>query len=119
MSSAIHILLKLVIAADQEPAWRSLMTEMVSSTETEPCTVLYEWYADAARGTWHIHERYADRDACDTHVDGFIARFGERFLGLTESVDVTVYGDPSAKVREILAGLRPTYFELMGGFARN
>ncbi len=56
MNSAIQILLKLVVAADQEAAWRSLMTEMISSTETEPCTVLYEWYADAARGTWHIHD---------------------------------------------------------------
>lgn len=118
MSTAIHILLQLTIDEPNRDAWRALMTDMVAATASEAGTVVYQWYADAEGGTWHIHERYADRDACDRHVDGFIVHFGERFLGLAAAVDVIVYGNPSTKVRDILAGLQPRYFDLVGGFER-
>lgn len=116
--SAIHLLLTVEIAPENAVTWRELMTEMVASTESEPGTTIYEWYYSADEGTCCIHERYRDSAACDEHVANFIANFGARFLGSAKSVAVVVHGDPSATVRETIAGLEPVYLELAAGFAR-
>lgn len=118
MSGAIHIVLVVTIASSDHSAWSQLMQEMVDATRSEPGTVIYQWYVSEKDSVCHIQERYADQAACDAHVDGFIANFGERFLTLATAVEVTVYGDPSARVREVLSGLTPRYFALTAGFDR-
>jgi quinol monooxygenase YgiN len=116
--SAIHLVLTVEIAPENIAAWRELMTEMVAATEREAGTTIYEWYYSSDGRTCCIHERYRDSAACDEHVANFIANFGARFLGSATSVAVAVHGDPSATVRETIAGLEPVYLELAAGFAR-
>lgn len=118
MIGAIQFFLKLTITSERRDAWQALMHEMVAATDKEPGTLIYEWYFDDAAETCYIHERYADRMACDEHIDGFVANFGERFLSLASNIKLSVCGDPSEKVREVLAGLEPSYFALAAGFDR-
>ena len=41
-----------------------------------------------------------------------------RFLAAVEPTRFTVYGDPSADVREALAGFGAAHYSQIGGFAR-
>ena len=116
--SHIHLVLTVEIVPENGAAWRELMTEMIAATAEEPGTTIYEWYFSADGRTCCIHERYRDSTACDEHVANFIAKFGSRFLGSAASVGVAVHGDPSAMVRETIAGLDPVYFDHAAGFAR-
>ena len=118
MTGAIQFLIKLSVSADKRDAWKTLMHEMLAATEKEPGTLVYEWYVDDATGRFQLHERYADRAACENHIDNFVTNFAERFLGIASDIEFTVCGDPSEKVREVLAGLAPSYFALTAGFAR-
>jgi hypothetical protein len=94
------------------------MEEMVEGTSTEPPTLNYEWYIGEDDGVVHIFEKYADSDAMIAHVNGFLEKWAGRFLACVDVTRFTVYGNPSAAARELLAGFGPTYLGPWGGFAR-
>lgn len=89
---------------------RALMQEMTVATRTnEPGCLLYDWFiAEDGRGC-HILESYADEAALMIHVDGFNRTYARRLFGIIKPRSLTVYGAPSAAVREALAPLRPVY----------
>ena len=53
-----------------------------------------------------------------THLATFGERFAARFEQVLEPVRTTVYGSPSAAVKDALSDLNPTYMELVAGFNR-
>ena len=66
----------------------------------------------------HRFEKYADSVAMIAHVSGFLEKWASRFLGCVDVTRFTVYGDPSAAARDLIAGFGPAYLGPWGGFAR-
>jgi quinol monooxygenase YgiN len=118
MEGQVSWMLEANVKPGQLDALKELMQEMVDGTSTEPETLNYEWYLSDDDGTLHLYEKYADSDAMIAHVNGFLAKWAERFTACLDVARFTVYGDPSGPARERLAGFRPTYLGPLGGFAR-
>jgi quinol monooxygenase YgiN len=97
---------------------RTLMQEMVESTEAEPGVMTYEWYLDADNKTLHIFERYADSGAVAAHQEQFNSRFAERFMDVLEMKGMMVYGNPSEPLRAGLEAAGANFMDTLGGFRR-
>ncbi len=119
MSSNISWLLALKVKEGQLENLKKLMSEMVDFVnQNEPDTLNYEWYLSDNEDTLHIYERYNDSAAVMTHLKGFGENFAERFMGCLDATGFTVYGNPSADVKEALAAFGPVYMSQANGFAR-
>ena len=118
MEKHVSWIVELSVKDGEHDRFEELMREMVAGTSEEPETLAYEWYVSAARDTVHIFEKYADSESMSTHVEGFLRKWAERFTGCVEVTRFTVYGDPSPRARELLAGFGPTYLSPWGGFSR-
>lgn len=118
MQGQVSWVLETTVKPGQFDTFKALMEEMVEGTSTEPQTLGYEWYLGDDGSTVHIYEKYADSDAMVDHVNGFLEKWAERFMACIDVVRFTVYGEPSAAARELLAGFGPTYLGSWGGFAR-
>jgi quinol monooxygenase YgiN len=102
-----------------EQAFRALVKEMVEATKAdEPGALAYEWSISADGSQCHLYERYVDSEATMTHLGNFGAKYAERFLAVLAPVTFTIYGSPSAAVKEALAGFNPTYLQPAAGFSR-
>jgi quinol monooxygenase YgiN len=118
MQEQVSWVLETTVKAGQLDTFKALMEEMVEGTNTEPQTLNYEWYLSDDGGTIHLYEKYTDSNAMIAHVNGFLEKYAERFLACIDVTRFTVYGNPSAAARELLAGFGPTYLGPWGGFAR-
>ena len=119
MSSNISWLLALNVKEGQLENLKKLMGEMVDFVnKNEPGTSNYEWYLSDNEDTLHIYERYKDSAAVMTHLKGFGENFAERFMGCLDATGFTVYGNPGADVKEVLAAFGPAYMSQANGFAR-
>ena len=118
MEGQVSWILEGAVKPGQLDTFKTLMEEMVEGTSKEPSTRNYEWYISEDSGTVHLFEKYADSDAMIAHVNGFMEKWAGRFMACLDVKRFTVYGDPSAPARDLLAGLGPTYLGPWGGFAR-
>jgi quinol monooxygenase YgiN len=118
MKDHVSWVIELAVKGGELDTFKALMEEMVEGTSTEPPTLNYEWYISDDDGVVHIFEKYADSDAMIAHVNGFLEKWAGRFLACVDVTRFTVYGNPSAAARELLAGFGPTYLGPWGGFAR-
>ncbi len=119
MSDHVYWVLELVVKSGEADNFKALMNEMVETTRAnEPDTLNYEWTLSADGATCHIYERYADSAATMTHLASFGANFADRFLAAVEPTRFTVYGNPSAEVREALGAFGAAYMTPAAGFAR-
>jgi len=118
MKGQVSWVLETAVKPGALDTFKALMEEMVAGTSKEPRTLNYEWYISADSKTVHIFEKYADSDAMIVHVSGFLEKWAARFMACLDVTRFTVYGDPSAAARELLAGFGPTYLGAWGGFAR-
>jgi quinol monooxygenase YgiN len=118
MTQAFSFVVHCKIQDGQLEALRELMGELVASAQSEPGTLIYEWFLGDGGTTCHVLERYADSAAALLHVSKFGEQFAERFVALAPPTGVTVYGDPSPEVRGALDGFGATWLEPFGGFAR-
>lgn len=118
MSTPVSWNLQLAVSEGRLDDFRSLMREMVESTEEEPGALAYEWFIDVEGSTCHIIERYADSGAAMVHLGNFGSKFADRFLACVQPTALSVYGDPSDELRGALDGFGATYLGPFGGFAR-
>lgn len=118
MEGQVSWVLETAVKPGELDTFKVLMEEMVEGTSKEPPTLNYEWYISEDGGTVHLFEKYADSDAMIAHVSGFLEKWAARFLACLDVTRFTVYGDPNAAARELLAGFGPTYLGPWGGFAR-
>jgi quinol monooxygenase YgiN len=99
-------------------ALEAVMTDLATSAESdEPGTLIYEWSVSEDGSKLTTYERFADADAALTHLGGF-GPHAERFMAAVTPTRVTVFGSPSAALKEALAAFAPTYFSQIGGFHR-
>jgi quinol monooxygenase YgiN len=118
MSSVVSWNLRLSIHEGRLEEFRTLMQEMVASTQAEAGTQGYEWFLSEDGTSCHINERYADSDAVMVHLGNFGANFADRLLGCATPTSIDVYGDPSDEVRAALAGFGAVHHRPFGGFSR-
>ncbi len=119
MSDNIFWLLELSVKPGEADTVKALMHEMTEATRAnEPGTLNYEWTFSDDGATCHLFERYADSAATLVHLGSFGANFADRFLAALEPTGFTVYGNPSAELREALTGFGPVYMAPAAGFAR-
>ncbi len=119
MSETVQWVLEVAIKQGELDNFKALMNEMVEATQAnEPNTTMYEWFISDDDQTCHTCERYADSAATMTHLASFGENFAERLLAAVAPTRLVVYGNPSAQVREALAGFGAVHMAQIGGFAR-
>jgi quinol monooxygenase YgiN len=118
MSSVVSWSLELAVRDGRLDDFRSLIQEMVESTESEPGTQIYECFVSGDGSVCHLYERYADSESALAHLGTFGSNFAERFLSCVELTCFSVYGNPSAEARAVLDGFGAVYLGPFGGFAR-
>lgn len=97
---------------------RTLMAEMVESTQAEGGTLAYEWFLSEDGKICHLYERYQDSDAAMVHLETFVANFAERFMGCLAMQAISVYGEPSEALRAAHAQFGAVFLGSFGGFTR-
>ena len=118
MTENIFWLFEAAIKPGEYDNFKTVMEEMIASTEQEPGTSNYEFFLNADRTVCHIYERYADSDAALTHVGNFGATFAERFMASVEPKKFVVYGPASDELKGILEGFGAEYMTPLDGFAK-
>jgi quinol monooxygenase YgiN len=118
MDNAVSWVVELAVKPGKLESFRALMAEMVASTREEHGALTYQWFVSDDGSTVHIYERYASSAAVLEHLQGFGAKFAERFLAAVDPTRFTVYGAPSDEAKQGLSGFNPTYLGPFGGFAR-
>jgi quinol monooxygenase YgiN len=119
MTNDIYWMLETEIKAGEIEQLKTLMAEMVSTTEAdEPGTVNYEWFVSADESTCHIYERYADSAALMRHLGNFGEKFAKRFMSILQPSRMMVYGEPTDEVIAALSGLNAEFMAPLGGFNR-
>lgn len=98
--------------------FRQLVVEAVANTAKEPKTLEYQYSLSPDQKSIDIVERYVDTNAVVTHVNGFKAKFGKRFMEDVMPTHFAVYGPVSAEAKAVLAGFNPVYMSPIDGFAR-
>lgn len=119
MSQVIILDLHLSLRAGKLEDSRALAEEISSSIEpNEPGTSIYEWFIGQDDSAVHLIERYADSSVLMAHLANFGSNYAERFMGCFEIVSFSVYGNPSAEVKEVLDSFGAVYLAPLAGFSR-
>jgi quinol monooxygenase YgiN len=112
----ISWLVELTVDPDRVGEFWALTEEMVEASAQEPGTLIYERSMDDA-GIIHIYERYLDADAALTHLRAYEERFAPAFTALIQRRRFTVYGEPSAELKDVLGMVGATYVTPVAGFS--
>ena len=118
MSEEVSWSLELAIKPGQVDVVRTLIPEMVESTQNEPGALMYEWSISDDESVIHSHDRYADSEAALEHLSAFGEQFAERLLAAVDPTSFVVYGNPTAPAREALDAFGAIYMERLAGFVR-
>lgn len=98
MRSDEEIRLVIDIEVHDVDAFEQLARRCVEASRSEPGTLVYDWYVDAAAGKARLYEAYASADALEAHVSGPVftdPELGPALLGTCTFVHVDAYGDLS------------------------
>ena len=107
------------IIAGQLESLKALILEMSEVIQRdEPGTLNYEWYIAEDSKSAHAFERYTDSETCLHHLMSMRQQYGERLFACLTITKITVYGNPSAQLRELFAGAAPIYGSRFAGVAR-
>jgi len=116
-SASIHWLLELELNPERVADFKVLMSEMVALAETQPGTLVYEWYFNEDNSRCIINERYRDSTALIDHMAAS-GPYAERFLAAATISRLTILGDIDTATRAALEALQPNYLSLAEGFSR-
>lgn len=111
---SIHVYLKVGVPTDLKPGFKELMQELVAQAQTEPGTLMYEWFFCSEERTCHIQERYANAEEGEKHVKNFAGRFFEHIDG----IEGVVSANASPYIRSVMDGISPVYATKAAGFNR-
>lgn len=92
------------------------MSDQVKATE--PDTLRYEWMISDDAKSGQVHERYRNSEAALSHLKSFNENFAKRLMALVDPTGMVVFGNPSAALKEELAGIGPVFMRQAGGFVR-
>ena len=119
MSETVSWLFEVDIKEGQLDNLRALIREMAERTEAnEPDTLNYEWSISEDGAAGQVYERYVSAEAALAHLASFNENFADRLMSMADPRRMTIYGSPTAALREEVSGIDPTYMQHVGGFAR-
>ena len=116
-SASIHWLLELELNPERVADFKGLMSEMVALAETQPGTLVYEWYFNEDNSRCIINERYRDTTALIDHMEAS-RLYAERFIAAATISRLTILGDVDTATRVALEALEPSYLSIGEGFSR-
>ena len=116
-SASIHWLLELELNPERAADFKVLMSEMVALAETQPGTLVYEWYFNEDKTRCIINERYRDSTALIDHMEAS-GPYAERFIAAATISRLTILGDVDTATRAALVSLEPSYLSIGEGFSR-
>ena len=116
-SASIHWLLELELHPERVADFKVLMGEMVALAETQPSTLVYEWYFNEDNSRCIINERYRDSTALIDHLAAS-GPYAERFIAAATISRLTILGDVDTATRAALEALEPSYLSIGEGFSR-
>jgi len=96
---------------------KSAQTLTTMAETTEPDTLCYEWYVSEDGTDCYLVETYTTSDAFLLHLSHLMEAL-KTMPGPGPISEALVFGSPSAKVREALAGMGPKFFPLLVGCTR-
>jgi hypothetical protein len=86
--------------------------------ESEPDTLNFECSYSEQLGIYLFHERYANSESAQKHIEKFGSAYAGKFLELLDIRKVTVFGFPTESLAETLAGMNPYMATFTSGFNR-
>src|SRR5262245_50161349 len=106
------------VQADKVETFKTMARELSTSVEAEePETRSYEWYLSDDGAECYFTELLADSDALMAHLAHVGQAVGPPYA-VAPIAEVVVFGSPSAKVGEVLAGLGARCYPRLAGFVR-
>lgn len=85
--------------------------------DNEPGTLRYDWYISEDRSTCIVFDTYKDSDAALFHMESLGPLVGE--LAALGALELDVHGEPSGKLKEAIAAMRPNYYQTLALFQRS
>jgi quinol monooxygenase YgiN len=120
MSENVLVVAEVTINAGQLDNLKALVGEMIEAIKRdEPGTHNYEWFIGDDGKSVHVYERYADSEAFMVHLGNLGQKFAKRLSACTTTTRITIYGNPSDKVREVFATYPTVYMSPLVGFVAN
>ncbi|MTD40055.1 hypothetical protein GIX45_15850 [Erwinia sp. CPCC 100877] len=109
MINGVLYIISFEVKPEKEAELRELINDLIESTRLEKGVSNYHWAKQGA--IYHSLEHFADNKSALKHLQNFGEIFAERYMSLGTVLSTTVYGNPSADVRDILDGFGAAYLE--------
>lgn len=103
------------IASDKLGEFKKLAGEAMEIVRTmEPGTLQYDWFFNADETQCVVRETYASSDAVMAHMGNMGELLGE-IAALGGGIEIEIFGDPSATLREAAAQMQPAVYSYFQG----
>ncbi len=103
----------------QLDAFKGIAQTMTEGSKKEPGTLGYEWFASGDSKRFRLVETYVDADAVLAHFMGSVVQeLVPKLAAVCSVTGFEVYGDPGAKVTEMVAGFGAEIFQYRMGIDR-
>jgi quinol monooxygenase YgiN len=106
------------VASDQVENFKELVKKIIAAVAEEPGTLVFEYSVQPDGKTFDLLEIYPNSDAFMAHVKHMRALFGQEVGKIRKPGKITVFGSPSAEMKEVLAGRNPVYETYIDGLMR-
>ena len=97
------------ISPDAADQFTELAAEALATIRGESGTLQHDWFLSDDGARCVVHETYASSDAFLAHLAGAGALLG-RLVELGGGLELDVFGDPSAALREAVAAFQPRIY---------
>jgi len=102
------------IAAGDLEEFKQLAAQALDAARGEAGTVQYDWFFSDDDTQCVVRETYADSDAVLAHL-GNVGPLLGRLVYLGGGLELAVFGDPSAALRDAIAAFEPRIFSFDDG----
>ena len=120
MSQGIHYVAELAVKDGQTEAFKEIASELAAKVEqNEPDTVVYKWHLSDDGARCRVDEWFTSSEALLAHFTGeAMTSLLPKVLECAGLEKITVHGDPSPEVRELLGNFPSEIFAPVAGFTR-
>jgi quinol monooxygenase YgiN len=92
--------------------FRAMADAMVAASNTEPGTVVYDWYLRESEMTGTLYEAYASQEALQVHAKGTVfTTLAPQYAGASRVLSVDVFGEVPGMGRRDLLGAPTTWWD--------
>jgi quinol monooxygenase YgiN len=116
---SVRLNVSLTIKDGKLDAFRAIAQEMIAVTRKESGTLAYEWYFSADGKRCRLLETYTDANAVLAHFNGpAVKEFVPKLLETAGVSEFEVYGDPGARMTEMLPAFGAEIFGFWQGLGK-